>query len=198
MRASVEESVHRRHLREWRTSLHERARAVVEHALERRHPRARGAVAQRVRARGVRCRHPADRAERAARWIHGEAQPFLSRALVHRAAQRARSHLHAPPLGVDGADGVEAAHVDNHAGAHRAPSHAAPRAARNQRVPGGRRPAHEHADVLRIHRHGHRGRHHARDPCSLGVHGTRGRIIAEYATKSVRLHAGHIASSLGR
>ena len=162
------------------------ARAVGEDALQRLHPQAHRSVAERMCPRRVRGRHPADSAERAARWIDGELQADGARRAIDRVAERARTAPHRAPGDVDRLDFAEPAQIDDQAFADRAPRHAAPGPTRHEWRTRLGCPADERACIVGISGDRDAPWLDPFDPPGLAVNGAREEVVAVRPAKSRR------------
>ena len=137
-----------------------------------------------MRARGIRRRHAADRAERRARRTHRESQPFQARDALHLAADRARLHDEAPLFDSRFIHVLPSRQVDDDVRPNRRAGHAAARSTRNQPgalAPGPFEKRHEIFDVFR-RRDG--GGENALNARALGVDRPRVEIVAEDSAKA--------------
>ena len=111
-----------------------RHRPVVEHHRETKHVILRRAVAERVRAGGVRAYVPADRAEVAARGIGAEAQPMRGHRALNAGMDRSRLDADQAPRRIHFEDAVHVGgEVEDDAGAKRLTREARAAASRRDR-----------------------------------------------------------------
>jgi hypothetical protein len=143
-------------LRSGRKTRDHSPRSILENAIERYDPVARGTKAKRMSAGCIRGHHSANRTELTARRIDGETQTTVVRGTIHVSSKRARPCPDRMTHEIDVVDRVHAAQIDNHTRPDCAVAHARAGTARYERQRALPRPIHQRDYIIGIDWYGHR------------------------------------------